>query len=212
LIFQIRNQRRRQATIAALSESGLFDPVFYLRRYPDVVAGGADPLSHYVDKGVEEGRNPNPFFSTSFYLERNPDVRQSGMNPLLHYVKHGFREHRQPGPDFCGQTYLNMHDDLRGTEVNPLAHYLNFGIAEGRQRWPQPAVARPGLTEAVRQAPATLPDRPADLVIEHRLLAPDMDSGPVRMTAIGRPNGAFGSDSDGGLRLLPHDFDEPCSR
>jgi hypothetical protein len=42
-----------------------FDPVFYLKRYPDVAAAGIDPLSHYLEYGRSEGRLPEgPHLST----------------------------------------------------------------------------------------------------------------------------------------------------
>src|SRR5690242_12364109 len=42
----------RLAEDRALIESvGLFDPVFYAERYPDVLAAGIDPLDHYVETG-----------------------------------------------------------------------------------------------------------------------------------------------------------------
>lgn len=43
------------ATIAA---SGLFDPQWYLKEYPDVAASGLDPVVHYVRFGEKEGRRP----------------------------------------------------------------------------------------------------------------------------------------------------------
>ena len=180
LTFQLRKLRRRTEAIAALAKSGLFDAAYYLQRYPEVT--GTDPLIHYFDHGAAELKDPNPFFSTSYYLEHNPDVRAAGLNPLLHYLVSGASEQRQPGPDFCGRTYLELHDDLSGIDVNPLAHYLKWGIAEGRRRWPAPAIPRTTLPEQ----PAALPDadRASILVVDHRLLTPDMDSGSVRMTEI----------------------------
>ena len=35
-----------------------FDPVFYLKTYPDVAAAGVDPLDHYLRHGRSEGRLP----------------------------------------------------------------------------------------------------------------------------------------------------------
>jgi hypothetical protein len=35
-----------------------FDPVFYLKTYPDVAAAGVDPLDHYLQYGRSEGRLP----------------------------------------------------------------------------------------------------------------------------------------------------------
>ncbi len=53
----------REARVArALMRSGLFDPEWYLRANPDVVAAGADPVRHFLLHGAAEGRKPNPAF------------------------------------------------------------------------------------------------------------------------------------------------------
>lgn len=48
---------RRRRLASALRQSGLFDAEDYLRRNPDVAATGADPLRHYLQHGVREGRS-----------------------------------------------------------------------------------------------------------------------------------------------------------
>jgi hypothetical protein len=47
---------RRQAV--ALTRAGLFDPIWYLEKYPDVKKAGVDPAEHYVRHGAAEGRLP----------------------------------------------------------------------------------------------------------------------------------------------------------
>lgn len=73
-----------------------FDPTFYGAAYPDVVAAGLDPLSHYITHGAAEMRDPNRWFSTRFYVQANPEVAAAGVNPLLHYVTSGHLEERFP--------------------------------------------------------------------------------------------------------------------
>ncbi len=73
-----------------------FDPDFYLALNPDVATSPTDPLSHFVEFGWREGRDPNAFFSTSTYLEENPDVANAGVNPFYHYVAAGRSEGRSP--------------------------------------------------------------------------------------------------------------------
>ena len=87
-------QRSRPFTIDV--RSLVFDPQWYLAQYEDVAAAQLDPVQHYLDNGSDEGRDPNPFFSTVYYCDRNPDVVASGMNPFLHYVLYGAREGRVP--------------------------------------------------------------------------------------------------------------------
>lgn len=78
----------------------LFDPAWYLARYPEVAAKGERPLTHYLKTGGFRGYNPNPNFDSNWYLATNPDVAASGINPLAHFVLFGAREKRSPKPLF----------------------------------------------------------------------------------------------------------------
>src|SRR5208337_3355284 len=73
---QFRRARRRVAA------TGLFDPEFYLSRYPDVAAAQIDPLDHYLLCGRAEKRNPHPLFHSGFYLDKYPDVAAANVDPL----------------------------------------------------------------------------------------------------------------------------------
>jgi len=103
----------------------LFDPAFYLRKYPDVAAAGVNPLCHYLKHGAAELRQPHPLFDPCFYLDRNPDVRRAGVNPLLHYVLHGAAEDRKPHPLFEPSHYRNACAEPPAR--NLLAHFLESG-------------------------------------------------------------------------------------
>lgn len=81
-----------------IEDSDLFDPGWYLDRYPDVASAGMPPAEHYLAYGATEGRDPSEHFSTNWYLRKYQDVAQSGMNPLLHYLLHGQAEGRKPAP------------------------------------------------------------------------------------------------------------------
>src|SRR5436190_4520645 len=77
--------RRLKRDAALLEQSGLFDRAWYLQQHPDVAEhNNVDPVSHYLQSGAREGRDPSPTFSSSGYLETYPDVLAHGMNPLLH--------------------------------------------------------------------------------------------------------------------------------
>jgi len=77
-----------------VKRSGLFDEKWYLTQNPDVLAGGYDPVEHYLEHGAREGRNPGPGFDTKYYLKANPDVAAAGLNPLIHYILDGVIEGR----------------------------------------------------------------------------------------------------------------------
>lgn len=74
--------------------SSLFDPEFYLSKYPDLAASMVDPALHFVVRGGKEQRDPSESFRTLGYLAHNPDIALAGVNPLLHYIRHGKREGR----------------------------------------------------------------------------------------------------------------------
>jgi len=95
-----------------LYTSGLFDPAYYLNRYPDIRDAGINPLKHYLIFGWKEGRDPSGKFDTKYYLITNPDVKQAGINPLLHFLYFGKKEGRRPVPE-VGSTQVVEHDSLR---------------------------------------------------------------------------------------------------
>jgi hypothetical protein len=78
-----------------IAQSGLFDDAWYIDRYEDVAEAGKDPFRHFMDHGLEEGRDPGPGFSTDFYLKQNPDVFDSGLTALVHYLAFGRAEGRK---------------------------------------------------------------------------------------------------------------------
>lgn len=120
--------RRTGGTVAPIPE---FDPVWYLREYPDIATAGVDPFEHYLLWGWREGRNPSPDFDTRFYVARYLDPAQDE-NPLLHYrrLHHVIRLHTSPPPGERG-----VHETVR--------HFTSPG---------------PGFEE-VRSLPATAPRR-----------------------------------------------------
>jgi hypothetical protein len=112
--------------------SALFDRSYYLANNADVARNGIDPLTHYMQSGWKEGRNPSDLFNTNYYLGHNPDVRNADMNPLAHYAQSGWRENRDPSASFDTSFYLEHNPDVAAANINPLAHYMSSGRTEGR--------------------------------------------------------------------------------
>lgn len=50
-----------------LEQSGLFDPEWYLEIYEDVRSEGFNPLDHFLEFGISEGRSPNSAFSNQLF-------------------------------------------------------------------------------------------------------------------------------------------------
>mgnify|MGYP001604554933 CR=1 FL=1 len=78
-------------TINEVRNSGLFDPEWYLTRYPDVRRAGMDPLRHFVRHGHFEGRSPGPNFDAVTYLAANPDAEKSSLSPFAHFLRKSSR-------------------------------------------------------------------------------------------------------------------------
>lgn len=93
-------------------KSKLFDEKWYLSKYPDVAAAGADPITHYVQYGWREGRNPSPKFNGDAYLADNPDVATAKVCPLMHYIDSGWREGR----------YVRAVSGIAGTTPDAITH------------------------------------------------------------------------------------------
>jgi hypothetical protein len=99
----------------------LFDPSFYLRKYPDVKM---NPLAHYMKYGAAEGRQPHPLFDAKFYANRYPDVRGAAVNPLVHYIRNGASENRKPHPLFQPEYYFARCHEAWLSGINPLIYFL----------------------------------------------------------------------------------------
>lgn len=95
-----------------IARSGLFDPRWYLRAYPDVARAGMDPLQHFLTLGAAMGRNPGPQFDTKRYLRSCHEGIETGLNPVAHSILHGRAAIHQPQTD--ARSGLARLDLLRG--------------------------------------------------------------------------------------------------
>ncbi len=71
----------------------MFDPEWYAAQNPDVIRAGYDPLEHYLQDGLAEGRFPSQSarqqaalaqlgseaFDSDWYAAHNPDVVEPGL-------------------------------------------------------------------------------------------------------------------------------------
>jgi len=122
--------RQHQET-EAIRRSGLFDPLWYLKRYPDVAATGQDPLMHYVLHGGAEGRDPHPLFDGKWYIAQYADYTVSCLSPLGHYVVEGVTKGYDPNPLFDTDWYLRQYPDIAASSLNPLHHFWTVGASHG---------------------------------------------------------------------------------
>jgi hypothetical protein len=129
-----------------------FEAAWYLEQYPDVAASGLDPLFHYLEHGLAEGRSGNAeedarrtkaeAFDRAWYLDKYADVAASGLDPLFHYLEYGLAEGRSGNAEedarrtkaeaFDRAWYLEKYADVAASGLDPLLHYFEHGLAEGR--------------------------------------------------------------------------------
>src|ERR1700744_6291417 len=101
--------------------TGIFDAAWYAKRYPDVIAAKMTPLAHFLDHGVHEWREPNPFFRGTWSVDHYPDVAASGPSPSTHPLETGAAELRKPHPRFNATWYVDQHPEAAD---NPLLYHI----------------------------------------------------------------------------------------
>jgi len=77
-----------------IEESGLFDKLFYVKTYPDVLKSDMKPIDHFVQFGLTEDRKPNVDFDAVWYKEYYVDIKENGINPFVHFITYGKDENR----------------------------------------------------------------------------------------------------------------------
>lgn len=122
----------------------LFNREWYLTRNPDVaeaVAQGLlDPLEHFLQYGLHEGRSPGPLLDVQYYLRHNPDVAaavsRGETTAYDHFLSFGVFEGRAPIALFDASYYLTHNPDVaqavRAGDFTPIQHFIEYGQYEGR--------------------------------------------------------------------------------
>jgi len=141
--------------VALLRDSALFDPDFYLDRYPDVRAAGVDPLQHFVEHGAREGRWPNPWFDPAWY-RANHQRGDDAANPLLHYAHAPDRATSRTSEWFDGGYYRKRHPDAAAGDLTPLEHFLRHGVDRGHATREESRAALPARIPDLRGVAATV--------------------------------------------------------
>ena len=178
-----------------LEKTPLFDSEWYLAHYPDVAEAGLDPLQHYIDHGVAEGRNPNSYFDTAWYVKTYPDVAAAGMNPLLHYIEHGAAAGWNPCRFFDTKYYLRHNRDVAQSGMNPLHHFLAHGRKEGRKTHGLGYIAASTIQTGECNSRRVL-------VADYRIPRPDISAGELSTVGILHDLCALGFE----VVFMPDDF------
>ena len=126
------------------------DPEAYLETYPDVRAAGIDPVSHWLEHGMAEGRRffPDTTFlhgiqakqatdaqwlrfawqgiPVAVRLNTTPEDPQSTDRQFVEFVKSNLDR----------DAYLDAYQDVKAAGIDPVNHWLEHGMVEGRFLYP----------------------------------------------------------------------------
>ncbi|SFG04158.1 Mannosyl-glycoprotein endo-beta-N-acetylglucosaminidase [Lachnospiraceae bacterium C7] len=141
----------------------VYDPNYYMSRYADVAqacGGSSDTLiGHFVNYGMNEGRQGNSEFDVHSYKNEYADLRSAYGTDLkkyyMHYINYGKREGRHGlgctslsgvvisynGKNYSAvydyNYYVNNNPDVKaafnGDDVKTLKHFVEYGMNEGRR-------------------------------------------------------------------------------
>ncbi|MBD8793240.1 glycosyltransferase [Pseudomonas syringae] len=91
-----------------IKDSGLFQEEWYISLYPDIKSSLINPLNHYINHGIHEGRSLSPTFNSDYYRETYLDPAELKSLPILHYLKFGRKRGNNTCPDvFLGKRPIN---------------------------------------------------------------------------------------------------------
>jgi GT2 family glycosyltransferase len=139
----IRKRRKRWINLIG------FDREWYLKEYPDVARAGIDPLDHYIQLGIQEGRwkskkdkqnRPNPHKKRALELlllgELGKHIRKQlwllwSYPRVKAQLKLSFRLLEKNLP-FDPIWYQVKYPDVKGTSMSPFMHFIEYGAREGR--------------------------------------------------------------------------------
>jgi glycosyltransferase involved in cell wall biosynthesis len=124
--------RTVRGDIRALEGTGLFQPEWYLRTYPEAARSGMSPIEHFVRVGEKKGYNPNPYFDQKWYLKQVKAARRFPGPAAVHYATKGWKNGRRPSPRFSLSLYLKHNPEVAGAGEEPLSDFLNGGYRKGR--------------------------------------------------------------------------------
>lgn len=109
----------------------VFQPDWYVKRYPTVAQSNLTPFDHYLEKGDAEGFWPNFYFDPTYYRDRAPGARKDNINALEHYVSKGWRRDKNPSRNFSLKLYFREYPDVQKMDVEPLRYHVQTGKPQG---------------------------------------------------------------------------------
>ena len=89
LLSSLKRKKLTSDTKSVIADSGLFDASYYLLQNPDIRDAKIDPLTHFINHGWKERRNPSAKFNIDRYLKQHPELIDLDVNPIIDYIQKG---------------------------------------------------------------------------------------------------------------------------
>jgi GT2 family glycosyltransferase len=112
--------------IKIIRTSVLFDPVWYITTQADLRGRKLDAVSHYVEYGASERRDPHPLFDAEWYFA-SAKIEHLKVNPVVDYLRKHSSQKLSPHPLFDVEWYFSQLPLSQRQGIDALSHYLRHG-------------------------------------------------------------------------------------
>lgn len=133
-----------------ISPGPLFDPQWYVGRYPELASvGPGQPceslLEHFCHHGIREGRIPLPDLDVDHYiracLKANALGSGKDFNAVRHFLRHGVKAGIDPNRFFQSAYYLERNPEVAAEIrlhgfLGPFEHFMAMGLARNLRAAP----------------------------------------------------------------------------
>lgn len=110
----------------------IFFAEFYRYRYELNGMSNSEAFRHYVQCGIYDDFDPNPWFSSDYYRRNFPQKLKNIELPILSYLNFESDLKIRTSEHFDPEFYIESNPDL-GSNYGLLKHYVNYGHQEDRQ-------------------------------------------------------------------------------
>jgi O-antigen biosynthesis protein len=111
-----------------VQRSGLFDPIYYRHSNPDLSRESIDPLTHYLEIGAQQGRNPSKDFDADYYLGQCHARGERPENPLVHYIQEGLARGLKPSASANAQNGHLNHVGWPNSAIDLVDEFGAFAV------------------------------------------------------------------------------------
>ena len=121
-------QTAPEELVALTSWTRLFDPDWYIARYPDVAKSGQTPEEHFDSKGAVELRDPNPWFDSARF-----SAQQLLPGNVNHSLRTSASNHHDVWKLRSGLTVSTTAERTTLRPINLPSNTFSRGVRDGRR-------------------------------------------------------------------------------